>query len=80
MALIKELNFGKTKVEVYSNTTPEERKKNLINLYNIINEIANKKRKNGENVDNWFYTQEELEETYAYYKKYVLEEVPELKR
>ena len=62
MALIKQLTFGKSKVEVYSNVTPEERKTNLINLYKTINKIANEKRKKGENVDDWFYTEEELEE------------------
>lgn len=62
MALIKKLTFGKTKVEIYSNTTPEDKKRNLIELYKTINQIAEEKRKNGENVDDWFYTEKELEE------------------
>ena len=47
MALIKQLTFGKSKVEIYSSVTPEERKTNLINLYKTINKIANEKRKKG---------------------------------
>ncbi len=62
MELIKKLTFEKTKVEIYSSTTPAERKNNLINLYKTVNKIAAEKRKNGENVDNWFYSEDELNE------------------
>lgn len=60
MALIKKINVGKAKIEIHSNTTPEESKKNLIKLYDVINEIADRKRAAGINVDDWFYTQEEI--------------------
>lgn len=62
MALIKTIKSGKTTIEIHSNTTPEERKDNLINVYRTINKIADKKRAEGVNVDNWFYTQEQLTE------------------
>ena len=62
MALIKKLTIGKAKVEIHSNVTPEESKKNLIKLYDVINEIADRKREQGINVDDWFYSQEELDE------------------
>lgn len=54
--------YGKSKIKIISNVTPEEGKQNLIKLYNTINKIADVKRTNGENVDNWFYRQEEIEE------------------
>lgn len=60
--LVKEFQFGKAKVEIYSDVTEEEERQNLIKLYDTINEIADKKRQQGINVDNWFYTQEQLEE------------------
>ena len=62
MALIKKLTIGKAKVEIHSSVTPEESKKNLIKLYDVINEIADRKREQGINVDDWFYSQEGLEE------------------
>ncbi len=52
--------FGNTKVTIISDVTPEEGKQNLIRLYDTINRIANNKRANGENVDDWFYKQEEI--------------------
>ena len=54
--------IGKTKIEIISSCTEEEKKKNLKNLYDVINEIADEQRLAGKNVDNWFYTNEELEE------------------
>lgn len=57
----KHYQFGKTKVTVTSSVTPEERKENLKKIYDVVNEIADKKREEGINVDNWFYTQEEIE-------------------
>ena len=62
MSLIKKIKIGKANVEIYSDATPEESKNNLIKLYDVINDIADKKREQGINVDDWFYTKEELEE------------------
>ena len=62
MSLIKKLKIGKANIEIYSDATPEESKNNLIKLYDVINDIAEKKREQGINVDDWFYTKEELEE------------------
>ena len=62
MTLIKKLKIGKANVEIYSDATPEESKNSLIKLYDVINDIADKKREQGINVDDWFYTKEELEE------------------
>ena len=62
MSLIKKLKIGKANIEIYSDATPEESKNNLIKLYDVINDIADKKREQGINVDDWFYTKEELEE------------------
>lgn len=53
---------GKTKVTIISDVTKEEKKKNLKNLYDVVNRIADSQRLAGNNVDNWFYTQKELEE------------------
>ena len=62
MTLIKKYQFGKAKVEIHSNVTEEEERQNLIKLYDTINEIADEHRKQGINVDDWFYTQEQLDE------------------
>lgn len=62
MSLIKKIKIGKANVEIYSDATPEESKNNLIKLYDVINDIADRKREQGINVDDWFYTKEELEE------------------
>lgn len=53
---------GKAKVTIISNVTDEERKQNLKRIYDVVNEIADRKRLAGENVDHWFYTQAELDE------------------
>lgn len=55
------LQIGKAKVEIISNVTPKERKENLKNIYDTVNRIADKKRAEGINVDDWFYTAQELE-------------------
>lgn len=57
----REYQFGKIKVELYSNVTKEESKNNLIKVYDVINKIADKKRKQGIDVSDWFYTKEQLE-------------------
>lgn len=55
--------IGKSKVTIISNTSPEEKKRNLKNIYDTVNKIADNQRLAGNNsVDNWFYTQKELEE------------------
>lgn len=55
------LKIGNTEIEIISNNTEAERKENLKNMYDVINNIADKKRAEGKNVDDWFYTAEELE-------------------
>lgn len=61
--LLKIIKSGNATIEVYeSDISDEERKQNLISLYKTINEIAENKRREGKNVDDWFYTKEELEE------------------
>ena len=55
--------IGKSKVTIISNTSPEEKKRNLKNIYDIVNRIADNQRLAGNNsVDDWFYTQKELDE------------------
>mgnify|MGYP000581495931 FL=1 len=55
--------IGKSKVTIISNTSPEEKKRNLKNIYDTVNRIADNQRLAGNNsVDDWFYTQKELEE------------------
>lgn len=55
------LQIGKAKVEIISNVTPEERKENLKNVYDVVNKIADKKRAEGIDVESWFYSAQELE-------------------
>lgn len=62
MSLIKKIKIGKANIEIYSDASPEESKNNLVKLYDVINDIADKKREQGINVDDWFYTRKELEE------------------
>ena len=52
--------IGKSKVTLISNVTQEEKKQNLKNIYDVINKIADSQREKGKNVDDWFYTQEEI--------------------
>ncbi len=62
MALIKKYKNGKTEIEIYSSEINiEEQKKNLIDLYNSINQIANNQTNIGNNVDNWFYSKAKLQ-------------------
>lgn len=56
------LKIGKTEIEIFSSSTPEEKKQNLKNVYDTINKIADKQRSIGKNVDSWFYTPEEIEQ------------------
>ena len=63
MSLLKIIKSGNATIEVYDcDLSDEERKQNLISLYKTINEIAENKRREGKNVDDWFYTKERLEE------------------
>lgn len=39
----------------------EEIKKNLIELYDVVNEIAEEQRRKGVDTSDWFYTEQELE-------------------
>lgn len=62
MALIKKIRNGNTEIEIYtSEISKKEQKENLSNLYKTINQIADKQREKGNNVDNWFYSKSELE-------------------
>lgn len=55
------LQIGKAKVEIISNVTPEERRENLKNIYDVVNKIADQKRAEGIDVESWFYSAQELE-------------------
>lgn len=61
MNLIKKIRNGNTDIEIYSSDiSEEEQKNNLSNLYNVINKIADNQRNTGNNVDNWFYKEKEI--------------------
>lgn len=62
MSLIKTIKSGNATIEIYSNITQEEKKKNLIETYRIINKIADEEQKRGIKTNDWFYTQQELED------------------
>lgn len=53
--------IGKTKGTIISNVTAEEKKQNLKNIYDVVNRIADNQRLAGNNVDDWFYSEKELE-------------------
>ena len=53
--------IGKTKGTIISNVTAEEKKQNLKNIYDVVNRIADNQRLAGNNVDDWFYSENELE-------------------
>lgn len=40
----------------------DKQKQNLKNIYDVINKIARQHKEKGENVDDWFYSQEEFEQ------------------
>lgn len=61
MSLVKKIKIGKSEIEIYSDVTKEENKKNLENIYNTIRKIATNKVEQGIDVSGWFYTQEEIE-------------------
>lgn len=61
MSLIKQIKNGKTEIEIYSSDlSDQEKKTNLSNLYKVINKIASNQQEKGRNVDDWFFTAEEL--------------------
>lgn len=63
MGLIKKIKNGKSEIEIYSSDLSEkEKKENLINLYKTINNIADSQRAKGNNVDDWFYSKNELDQ------------------
>lgn len=39
-----------------------DKKKNLKNIYEVINKIARQHKEKGEDVSNWFYTKTEFEQ------------------
>lgn len=61
MALIKELKIGNASIQVCSTVTPEENKRNLRTLYDVVNQIADRQRASGKSVDDWFYDKHELD-------------------
>ena len=44
------------------NNFMEIRRKNLTNVYDVINKIARAHKERGESVSDWFYTKEQIEE------------------
>lgn len=61
MELINKMQIGNTTIEAYSSDiTLDQQKENLKDLYKVINEIAEEKRQQGKNVDDWFYSKEQL--------------------
>lgn len=61
--LIKKENIGNTQIEIYDDFIPknkEDLKKNIENLYNVVNEVAKNIKK--EDLENYgiFYDQEHL--------------------
>lgn len=52
--------LGQSKIEIFSSCLEKEKRQNLIEMYNVVNEIADLKRSNKINVDDWFYKPEEL--------------------
>lgn len=62
MALIKSLTLDQTKIEFYDDYIPknqEEKKKNLIEIYDVINEIATKL--DCKKTKAWFLTKKQIE-------------------
>lgn len=63
MSLIKSKKIGNTTIEIYDDCIPkdkEELKKNIKNLYNVINRIASKLTDEQIKEMDLFYTNEEL--------------------
>lgn len=63
MALIKKVKLGSTEINFYDDAIPtstEDKKKNIIKLYDTINNIADKAEKRGIDTSKWFYTDKQL--------------------
>lgn len=61
MALIKKLNLDETSIEIYDDYIPqtnEEKKQNLIRMYDVVNDIA--KSLNYKKTKSWFLSNKEL--------------------
>ncbi len=84
MSLIKKIKSGNSEIEIYnSEISEEEQKNNLYNLYKTINNIADNQRANGKNVDDWFYSNSELQDMkksgkYNFLQKGVIEMIKEV--
>ena len=59
---IKQLKLGQTNIEICIESFPtvEEKRNNLIKIYDVINDIAMKAEKRGVDTSKWFYTDEQL--------------------
>ena len=56
------MKIGKTKITfIENNLSNEERKRNLKDLYDYINKLADKYEKQGVDVTSWFYTEKQIE-------------------
>ena len=60
MGLIKKMQIGNSNIEIYSDVTEDEKRENLKEVYKTINNIARTKKEQGQDVSNWFYTEEQL--------------------
>lgn len=61
MALIKKLNLDETSIEIYDDYIPqtnEEKKQNLIRMYDVVNDIA--KSFDYKKTKSWFLSNKEL--------------------
>ena len=59
---IKQLTLGQTNIEICIESFPtvEEKRNNLIKIYDVIYDIAMKAEKRGVDTSKWFYTDEQL--------------------
>lgn len=56
------MQIGNTKINfIENNLSDEERRKNLKDLYDYVNKLADKYEKKGVDVNSWFYKEEEIE-------------------
>ena len=62
MSLVKKIKIGNSEIEIYSDVSEEQERKNLKELYDTIHKIANDKFEQGIDVSNWFYTAEQIKE------------------
>lgn len=59
---IKKLLLGQTEIEVCIENIPtvEEKRKHLIKIYDVVNDIARMAEKRGIDTSKWFYTDKQL--------------------